>query len=55
MIWGGSVMRGCVCRVRSAWAGWNDGGGGFVVEEGGVEERKEKEGRSASYCLSLEG
>ena len=24
-----------VCRVRWAWAGWNDDGGGFVVEEGG--------------------
>ena len=24
-----------VCRVRWAWPGWNDDGGGFVVEEGG--------------------
>ena len=24
-----------VCRVRWAWAGWNDDGGGFVVEAGG--------------------
>jgi len=24
-----------VCRVRWAWAGWKDDGGGFVVEEGG--------------------
>ena len=24
-----------VCRDRWAWAGWNDDGGGFVVEEGG--------------------
>ena len=24
-----------VCRVRWAWTGWNDDGGGFVVEEGG--------------------
>ena len=23
-----------VCRVRWAWAGWSDDGGGFVVEEG---------------------
>ena len=23
-----------VCRVRWAWAGWNDEGGGLVVEEG---------------------
>ena len=38
-----------VCRVKWAWAGWNDDGGGFVFKEGG------KEGRSASYCLSLGG
>ena len=24
-----------VCRVRWVWAGWNDDGGGFVVDEGG--------------------
>ena len=24
-----------VCHVRWVWAGWNDDGGGFVVEEGG--------------------
>lgn len=24
-----------VCRVRCAWAGWNEDGGGFVVEDGG--------------------
>lgn len=24
-----------VCRVRWAWAGWNDDGGRFVVDEGG--------------------
>ena len=24
-----------MCRVRWAWTGWNDEGGGLVVEEGG--------------------
>ena len=24
-----------VCHVGWAWAGWNNNGGGFVVEEGG--------------------
>jgi len=23
------------CRVMWAWAGWNEDGGGFVVDEGG--------------------
>ena len=35
MIWSESEMLVKVCRVRWAWAGWNDDGGGFVMEEGG--------------------
>ena len=44
-----------VCCVRRAWAGWDDDVVGSWWKRDRVEERNEKEGRTASYCLSLGG
>ena len=56
MIWSESGMLVKVCAVSG---GRGRDGTMMVVgslwKRGGVEERKEKEGRSISHCLSLRG